>query len=88
MRRPPLAAKRDATEHAILDALSDVGAQYLLLTAIDVLVLFRGKLMLLECKSPGGRRTETQDDLVSRGWPVRFVETPAEAWRAIGAEVR
>jgi hypothetical protein len=34
--------KRDATESAILQALTRVGAQYVLLQPFDVLVWFRG----------------------------------------------
>lgn len=77
--------KRDATEPAILKALANVGADYLVLKTFDVLVLYRGELKMLDCKSHRGRLTESQKDLVKRGWPLRFAKTPEEALRAIGA---
>lgn len=83
MRR--YAAKRDRTEPSILEALGSVGADYLLLDTVDVLVWFRGDLFLLECKTGKGRHTRSQDELVQRGWPVHFCSTPEQALKAIGA---
>ena len=84
--------RRDKTEPEILRALAAVGADYIRLDAIDVLVLFRGQLYLLECKSARGKKrpkmretTRNQDVLVQRGWPLHFVSNPMEALRAIGA---
>ena len=85
------AVRRDKTEGPILAALKAVGAEYLLLDAIDVLVLFRGRLTLLECKSTRSKKqtmrekTASQRDLVARGWPLHFVTTPEQALLAIGA---
>jgi hypothetical protein len=80
------AAKRDQSEHGILQALAKVGADYILLDAFDVLVLYRGSVHLLECKTPKkGRKTVSQKELVSRGWPLHFVQTPEQALQAIGA---
>jgi hypothetical protein len=78
------AAKRDQSERDILKALSAVGADYLLLDAVDVLVWYRGNLHLLECKTGKGRQTKSQQDLVRRGWPLRFVNSPEQALEAIG----
>lgn len=78
------AVKRDRSEPAILDALTRVGADYLLLDLIDVLVLFRGQLFLLECKTGKGRRTRNQAVLVQRGWPLAFVSSVDDALAAIG----
>jgi len=72
-------AKRDATEPEILRALARVGADYVCLDIVDVLVFFRGRLFLLECKSKGGRKTRNQKRLVERGWPVHFVMTAEQA---------
>ena len=78
------AAKRDQTEPEILRALARVGADYVCLDVIDLLVLFRGQLFLLECKTPSpgrkaGERTRSQNRLVERGWPVHFVTTAERA---------
>lgn len=83
MRR---AAKRDLTEPAIVDALRQVGAQILRLGPFDLLVLFRGKLFMLDSKSRHGRPTSTQAALIALGWPLTFVETPEAALEAIGAK--
>ena len=79
------ATRRDATEPLILRALQAAGADYILLDPFDVLVLFRGRLVMLECKTATGRKTRNQEILVERGWPVQFVRTPDEALQAIGA---
>jgi len=77
--------RRDRTEPAILQALHRVGARYLTCDPFDVLVLFRGAVFMLECKTEKGRPTRTQELLLAEGWPVVVVRTPAEALRAIGA---
>lgn len=79
------ATKRDKTEPEILRALHRAGADYILLDAFDVLVLFRGTVTMLDCKSKGGRVTRNQEILVERGWPLKFAKTPEEALQAIGA---
>lgn len=79
------ARKRDTSEPAILEALLKVGADYLLLDDFDALVTFRNDLFMLECKTGKGRKTKKQQGLVQRGWPLRFVSTPDEALKAIGA---
>jgi hypothetical protein len=85
MRR---AAKRDRTEPEILRAISRVGADYILLEPFDALILFRGQLTMIDCKTLKGRHTRTQDILVQRGWPLKFVVTPEQALAAIGADLR
>jgi hypothetical protein len=82
------ATRRDASEPAILRALAKAGADYIRLDAFDVLVLFRGRITMLECKVKGGRKTRNQQVLVERGWPVHFVITAEEALAAIGADLR
>lgn len=85
------AVRRDKTEAEIVAALRQVGADCLLLDEFDLLVLFRGGLFTLECKSTRGKaqtmraKTERQKDLVQRGWPLRFCTTPEQALQAIGA---
>ena len=78
-------AKRDATEPEILRALVRAGAFYLRLDTVDLLVLFRGDLFLLDCKTARGRATKTQEALITLGWPLHYVRTPIEALKAIGA---
>lgn len=77
--------RRDQSEPAIRKALGRVGARFLLLDPFDLLVLFRGKVYLLECKTGKGKSTRCQDLLVQDGWPVIFVTTPEQALKAIGA---
>jgi hypothetical protein len=76
--------KRDATEQAILRTLRQVGADYVLLDPFDVLVLHRGRLYMLDCKTPAGVPTERQKDLILRGWPLRYVITPDDALKVLG----
>lgn len=78
-------ARRDATEPAIVRALLQVGALVLRLDAFDLLVLFRGRLVMLDCKTAKGKPTPSQLDLIAAGWPLRFVVTADDALRAIGA---
>ena len=82
------ATKRDRTEAPILRAIARAGASYIRLDPFDHLVLFRGQITMLECKTKTGRATQNQQDLVRLGWPLKFVKTPEEALAAIGAEVR
>jgi hypothetical protein len=83
--------RRDKTEPEILRAISKAGADYILLDPIDVLVLYRGRIFLLECKSTRGKKatmcpkTENQEILVKRGWPLLFVSSAEQALAAIGA---
>lgn len=85
------ATRRDTSEPAILRALAQVGADYILLDAFDTLVLFRGQLFMLENKTGRGKKgtmrskTRNQEVLIERGWPLRFVSTPEQALAAIGA---
>ena len=79
-------ARRDANEPDIRDALTAVGAKYLRLSAFDLLVLYHGQIFMLEVKMPKGEIQPSQQDLVKDGWPLRFVETAADALAAIGAE--
>lgn len=79
------AARRDGTEPAIVQALARVGAETVKLDKFDLLVLFRGQLFMLDPKRRGGEATPSQQQLIQRGFPLRLVETPEDALRAIGA---
>ena len=82
------AAKRDTSEPDIIEALLRVGAQVARLTQpVDLAVRFRGRLYLLECKTPGkslDKRQQTQAEFC-REWEIPYVKTPEEALKAIGA---
>ena len=79
-----IASKRDANEADIVEALEDAGA---IVTRIsqaglpDLLVLFRGVFLLLECKSGRGKLTKAQKEFNAANCkgPLAVVRTPAEA---------
>lgn len=79
------AAKRDDNEGDVVRAITQVGAQHLRLDAFDLLVLFRGRIHMLEVKTKTGRLTDSQQDLIATGWPLRIVRNVDDALRAIGA---
>ena len=79
------ATRRDSVEPSIIKALRRVGADCILLDTWDVLILFRGQLFMLDCKSHRGRITASQQDLIDRGWPLKFAKTPEDALKVIGA---
>lgn len=77
------AAKRDAAEKPIVEALRAVGAEVTLISgdgAPDLLVRFRGNVVALEVKGTNGRQTKAQQE---SQWPI--VRTADEALTAIGA---
>ena len=82
MRR---AAKRDASEAAIVDALRAVGATVVRTDWCDLTVGFRGRNFALECKTGKGKLTRSQTDLL-RTWAGHYdiVRTPEDALAAIG----
>jgi hypothetical protein len=81
-------AKRDGNEKPIVAALRKAGASVIRLSepgAPDLLVLFRGKLSLLEIKMPRKGLNSLQEAFSREGWPVCIARTEIEALRAIGA---
>ena len=78
-------AKRDANELAIVKALKQAGAEVLRLDAFDLLVLYHGKLFMLDPKTLSGRPTTAQVELIAAGWPLCYVHDEIDALRAIGA---
>jgi hypothetical protein len=86
------AAKRDATEAAIVDALQAAGAHvWRLSLPLDLLVGLHGRFVLLECKSDKrvrkdrAKQTATIAECQRKGLPVYVVRTPEDALQAIGA---
>lgn len=73
MRR---AARVDNTADALKRAAIARGADVLHIGGvIDCVLLYRGRIVLVDWKSKGGDLTPAQSKLVARGWPIRFVQT-------------
>lgn len=84
------AAKRDANEPAIIQALRGVGATVAQNSARglpDLIVGYRGVNYLIEVKAPKGTLTPDQVAFMTdwRGALVHVCKTPDEALRVIGA---
>ncbi len=82
------ATKRDQNERPIVAALRKAGAKVMLLDKFDLLVLYRGRVFMLDAKMPTGRATEAQDAMTEEGWPLRYVRDEVEALEAIGVSPR
>lgn len=78
------AQKRDLTEPEICEALTEAGCKVMKLSRFDLLVFRGNRLYMLDCKSPGGKPTDSQEKLITEGWPLKFVRTPEEALEAVG----
>lgn len=73
--------RRDANEKEIVKALEAIGATvYRLDKPVDLLVGFRSRTWLLECKTKAGKLTEEQDKFINR-WAgqVNVVYTAEQA---------
>lgn len=86
---PRYAAKRDANEGQIVDALEAAGCDVLRSTDIDLIVGHAGASYLLECKVPGRTSESRLRPLQKRlraSWRGHYaiVTTPEEALRAVG----
>lgn len=88
------ATRKDATQRVIVEALEAVHCEvWIIERPCDLLTLFRGRWLPLECKTPqsNGRvrkrsdQAEQTETLERTRIPV--VTTPMEALRAIGAVV-
>lgn len=82
MRR---AAKQDASQWPIVEALRKIGARvYFMGKPVDLLVAWRGQWHVLEVKSEGGRLTQAQVQFIAENTaPVHVVQTVDEAFAAI-----
>ncbi len=88
MRRVGQSRRRDLTEPAIVQALRKAGALVIRISekgAPDLLCFYRGKVVLLECKSRLGQATLAQDETSQAGWPVVTVRDAIAALKAVGA---
>ena len=82
MRR---AARTDASQVEIVKALRKIGAAvYVIGLPLDLLVSFRKRTLLIECKVDGGTYTKQQVEFME-AWPgeVHTVRTPEEAVAAV-----
>ena len=87
MGLPKYAQKKDKNEQEIVDALTAIGATvYRIGTPVDLLVGYRARNLLLECKNPSGRNRKTplQEEFFKtwRG-QVRIVRNAEEAIKCV-----
>lgn len=86
-----LRARTDQSQPGIVAALRGVGAKVQSLHRVgsgcpDLLVSFRGRWHVMECKTGKGKlKIDQQDWIDTFTAPVDVVRTPDEALRAIGA---
>lgn len=81
--------RTDRTAKALIAHAEQLGAMWMPISgAIDGLLYFRGQLLMVDWKSPGGALTPTQSKLASQGWPIHFLSTPAELEAALGISPR
>jgi hypothetical protein len=82
---PRRAARIDATARDLTRKARDLGADVLPLNGtVDALVLYRGRVLVVDWKSKGGTLTDDQARLVARGWPIHFVSTEQQLCDLLG----
>lgn len=70
------ARRIDQTAPALVKAAKQMGADVVPINGvIDALLLYRGRLLLIDWKAPGGTLTDAQARLTARGWPIHYVST-------------
>lgn len=78
--------RRDNNHTEIVKGLRKCGYKVMPLQEFDALCLGpNGKLVMLEIKSPGGKPTPSQQQLVRDGWPLVYVESIEQALEAVGS---
>lgn len=83
------AAKVDTTQAPIVAALRGVGALvWPVNKELDLVVQFRGKTYVMDCKTAKGGLTDEQKKMVDAGWIVAFPRSVDEALTVIGAVKR
>lgn len=78
------AARTDDIQPEVIKALRSIGASvYYLKLPLDLLVCFKGRTLLVECKDEDGRITKQQAQFLEM-WPgeVHIVRSPKEAIEA------
>jgi hypothetical protein len=81
------ARKRDTAEAGIVEALRAAGALVHQTQDWDLIVKYRGKLWMLEVKTPKVARDKRQkkQEAFCALWEVAYVRTPVQALMTIGA---
>jgi hypothetical protein len=83
------ANRRDSTEAAIFDALRKAGCMvYPTDQPFDAIVCHRGRLNLVECKTPTTKAGKvimkpSQEKLIAEGWPVVILKSVDDALQAV-----
>jgi hypothetical protein len=78
------AAKRDANEDEIVDALRKAGCQVECRRDYDLHVIRAAKHYKLEVKMPKGHLTPRQKKMLASGEDIILVHSPLEALKAVG----
>lgn len=82
---PRRAARIDSTARDLVKHARELGADVLPLNGIvDALVLYRGRILVIDWKSKGGTLTDDQAKLVARGWPIHFVSSEVQLRDLLG----
>lgn len=88
MNRRGHRGRTDGNQRAVVQALRASGAKVCSLAQVgegcpDLLVLYRGRVRLMEVKQPKGTLTGQQQEWMAQGWPVLIVSSPDEAIAAL-----
>jgi len=80
------ARKRDTAEPGIVEALRAAGALVHQCNDWDLIVKYRGKLWMMEVKTPTAARDKRQkkQEAFCALWEVSYVRTPEQALMTIG----
>ena len=72
--------RRDANELEIVRVFESNGCEVMRLNLFDLLVLKPNKeILMVEVKTPNGRLTKSQQDMLWAGWPLIVVRSADEA---------
>lgn len=83
------ARKVDRTQKTIVEALRRSGVLVWVVNGtLDLVCQFAGFQTILEVKAKGGRLTKTQQAMRAEGWRFEVVETPLQAYEAVGIPLR
>lgn len=79
--------RQDTTAKALIAYAESLGFIYLELgVVIDGILAYGQRIVAVDWKSAGGTLTPKQQRLIARGFPVRFISTPAQL-EAVKAEL-
>jgi ATP-dependent exoDNAse (exonuclease V) beta subunit len=73
------ARRVDSTQAALIRTARRLGAKVEVLGGkIDVLMLWHGRVLIVDWKGPHTRKTATQQRMTEQGWPVHYVRSEDE----------